>query len=62
MKNSYSLPIGKNTLSLVVLFIVLVGFSMNTIGQTLIPFSGNNSVPCGTNTTLCTHAGLRRYL
>jgi hypothetical protein len=32
-------------------------FTVTANTQTLIPFSGSNSVACGTNTTLCTHTG-----
>jgi hypothetical protein len=38
---------------LIAFFILLTSVE----AQTLIPFASNNSVTCGTNTTLCTHAG-----
>ena len=42
-----------------VIFLVFLDivFFNSIFAQTLIPFSGNNSISCGTNTTLCTHAG-----
>ncbi len=43
------------------LFITLLSIIFNFVSsmqaQVLIPFSGSNSIACGTNTGLCTHAG-----
>lgn len=46
------------TLQVAFLVIVLIlGISIKSYSQTLIPSTGSNSVACGTNVTLCTHAG-----
>ena len=44
----------KKHIPIIILFLL---FCIEVSSQTLIPFSGSNSVACGTNTTLCTHAG-----
>jgi hypothetical protein len=44
-------------LKAIALIVMVFIFAITANTQTLIPFSGSNSVACGTNTTLCTHAG-----
>ncbi|MEI6348003.1 MAG: glycine-rich domain-containing protein [Bacteroidota bacterium] len=43
--------------TLILIFIFIFATTLQLFSQTLIPFSGSNSIDCGTNTTLCTHAG-----
>lgn len=61
MKANYIFP--KKTRSVVKInLFILASFLFFTFcsdlnAQVLIPYSGSNSIACGTNTTLCTHAG-----
>ena len=47
----------KNIRLISLFLLIFFGFGYKMDSQVLIPFSGNNSIACGTNTGLCTHAG-----
>ena len=44
-------------LNYVTLLLILFNIFSSMQAQVLIPFTGSNSIACGTNTGLCTHAG-----
>lgn len=61
MKNNYQRAShrGRNALFAFLAVFLLTGFSSRA--QLLVPFTGTNSLACGTNTTLMDHAGSSNY-
>ena len=57
MKKVYNSQILRKGFRVILLLFFNVTLANTIFAQTLIPYSGNNSIACGTNTTLCTHAG-----
>jgi hypothetical protein len=46
-----------NIRTALMLLVLMLTAILQSSSQTLIPYSGSNVVSCGTNTSLCTHAG-----